>query len=349
MSNKLYYKPKALSFDSDGIVGAEKLTVKIGEGLKSTKCFRYVVGNPGSGKSTMIEKAIKGGLELQDCFVFDVDNYKNPRLGCLLELTQFGEKKLLEAMENKKDIIIPCTYRGIMKASKRFDEIISCGYEIHITYLSVDLAREKQRNSERLWPVPDEEFVTQEEADKIRTKIHDKFVEASDDKKNNADKKENIALYTGSFDPFTLGHLNIVERASKMFDKVIVCVASNPNKVYQWGIRERESMVSSSLAHLSNVSVVDTVSLVADVAEKCGAKVIIRGVRSVTDFEYEMDIARINSNLNKELETIFIPCDVQYSHISSSSVKELGQHGVSLEGMVHESIIEMVSEELKMS
>lgn len=131
------------------------------------------------------------------------------------------------------------------------------------------------------------------------------------------------AVYTGSFDPVTLGHLDVIERASRIFDRLVVGVGINPDKHSMFTLEERVGLVKASVAHLPNVSVESFSGLsVAFVREK-GASVLLRGVRSLTDIETEFTMTLANRKLDPAVETVFLMADAQYSHISSSLLKQI--------------------------
>jgi len=131
------------------------------------------------------------------------------------------------------------------------------------------------------------------------------------------------AIYPGSFDPITNGHLDVLERASKIFTKVVIAVSGNPNKKSFLPAEIRVKLIKESISHLKNVEVDSFKGLTVDYAKLKGAKVLIRGLRAVSDFEYEMQMAQINQNLGPELDTIFLVPKVENNFISSSIVKEI--------------------------
>lgn len=136
------------------------------------------------------------------------------------------------------------------------------------------------------------------------------------------------ALFPGSFDPFTNGHLNMIERGTKMFDKVIVGVFVNTNKTALFTLDEKLKLIKQSVAHLENVDVIAQENrLTVESAAALGATVLIRGIRNVKDYEYEKDIAVMNHHLAPELETVFFLADEAYAHVSSSLLKEVLKFG----------------------
>ena len=155
------------------------------------------------------------------------------------------------------------------------------------------------------------------------------------------------AIYPGSFDPITNGHLDIIKRTSKIYDKVIVGVLSNKNKKPLFTAEERVELIKKVTDKLDNVEVDTFNGLLVDFAKNKDAKVIIKGLRTVADFEYEFQMALLNKALDSDIETMFMMTDTKYSYISSSMVKELaGFHG-DLTGFLPYDIIETVKEKYK--
>ena len=136
-----------------------------------------------------------------------------------------------------------------------------------------------------------------------------------------------IALFAGSFDPITNGHLDILKRAACMFSKVIVAVSYNIEKESLLPVEVKKELITKSIKEFKNIEVTSYEGLTANFCEKEDVSVIIRGVRTSKDFEYEMQMARVNKDLNENIETIFIPASTEYCHVSSSLVKEILQHG----------------------
>lgn len=160
--------------------------------------------------------------------------------------------------------------------------------------------------------------------------------------------KHNIAIYPGSFDPVTLGHLDIIHRASAMFDKVIVLVACNKNKSCSFTPEERCDLIKRSISDLENVEVDFYDGLIADYAHSKNAGVIIKGLRAMSDFEYEFQMALTNKKLNPEVETIFLTTSTQYMYLSSSMVKQIasmhGDIGDFVPAAIHQDIIKRLTE-----
>ena len=144
------------------------------------------------------------------------------------------------------------------------------------------------------------------------------------------------ALYPGSFDPLTMGHLNIIRRAAKLYDELTIGVVSNPSKASMFTLEEREEM----LRDLPNVKVDHFSGLLADYVNRMGFDVVVRGLRATTEFEYEIQMAQMNARLfNESVETVFLMTDPQYSFISSSVVKEVHTLGGCIDGLVPDEIL----------
>lgn len=148
----------------------------------------------------------------------------------------------------------------------------------------------------------------------------------------------NIAVFPGSFDPPTNGHINIIQRASKIFDQIDVVIAVNPAKKGMFSDDERLFMLQKLVSSYKNVSVHKYSGLVVDYAKEHGAKVLIRGIRNSIDFSYEFDLSLMNHKLNPEIETFFIPTDQKYLVLKSSSIKELALFGGDISDMVPELV-----------
>jgi pantetheine-phosphate adenylyltransferase len=157
------------------------------------------------------------------------------------------------------------------------------------------------------------------------------------------------AVCPGTFDPMTAGHLDIIERASGVFDEVVVAVAISPDKGGGplFSIDERVEMVRDAAAHLSNVSVRPFDSLLVDLARSVEATIIVKGLRAVTDFEREFQMAQLNYRIDDEIETMFIVAIPQYMYLSSSAVKEIAGHGGVVEGLVPANVNERLVERLR--
>jgi len=142
------------------------------------------------------------------------------------------------------------------------------------------------------------------------------------------------AIYPGSFDPITLGHLDLIERSSNLFTSVIVLVAVNSEKQYLFSLAERIKLIKNSIQHLRNVEVDSFSGLTVNYAKQHNAKTIIRGLRAVSDFEKELQMAQINHSLNPDIETLFWATASEYSFLSSSVVKEVAKFGGSVDHLV---------------
>ncbi len=151
-----------------------------------------------------------------------------------------------------------------------------------------------------------------------------------------------IAVCPGSFDPVTRGHLDIIERAAGMFDKVIVAVLNNSGKNSLFTIEERIELLKSTCAHIENVEVDTFPRLLIDYMKQKNASVIVKGLRAVSDFEYEMQMALMNRKLAPSIETVFLMTNSRYSFLSSSLVREVARLGGDITGMVPELIQEEI-------
>ena len=152
-----------------------------------------------------------------------------------------------------------------------------------------------------------------------------------------------IAICPGSFDPITLGHLNIIRRASKIFDKVVVCVMNNSAKRSpMFTIEEKIDMVTRAVSRYPNVIVDCSSGLLAEYARQYEGAVIVKGLRAASDFEYEFQMNLINKKINPELETMFLTASEKYTFLSSSVVREMAMYGADLTGLVPNEIIDDV-------
>ncbi|WP_103105893.1 pantetheine-phosphate adenylyltransferase [Brevibacillus reuszeri] len=158
-----------------------------------------------------------------------------------------------------------------------------------------------------------------------------------------------IAVCSGSFDPVTYGHLDIISRSSKVFDKVIVAVLINSKKNSMFSVEERVELLRQATADMGNVEIDSFDGLLIDYMNKRGAHVIVRGLRAVSDFEYEMQVASINKKLDEKIETFFMMTNNQYSYLSSSIVKEVAKYKASVTDLVppvvEEALKKKVSEQ----
>ena len=155
------------------------------------------------------------------------------------------------------------------------------------------------------------------------------------------------AIYPGSFDPITLGHLNIIRRASKVFDRVVVCVMVNSAKVPMFTLEERMELIERTVKRLQNVTVDTSNILLAEYARRYEGAVLVKGLRAVSDFESEFQMAIINKNLNPNLDTVFLTSSEKYTYLSSTVVKEMAKYGTDLRKFVPMEILEDVIERAK--
>ena len=151
-----------------------------------------------------------------------------------------------------------------------------------------------------------------------------------------------IAVYPGSFDPVTNGHLDIIERSSKIFDRLIIGVLHKKKKKPLFSLEEREEIISHCVSHLKNVEVRSFQGLTVDFARECGSNVIIRGLRAVTDFEYELQLSQTNRTISPQVDTLFLNTDLQYSYLSSSIVKEIALYRGDLSALVPQYVEEKI-------
>jgi len=142
------------------------------------------------------------------------------------------------------------------------------------------------------------------------------------------------AIYPGSFDPITNGHIDILERGSKLVDKLYIVLSENMTKTTLFTLSERVAMIEQAVAHIPNVEVLVSDKLTVDFAESVGATAIIKGIRNATDFEYEFQMAQINQKLNPNIETFFLPATTEHIYLSSSMVKEVAKFGGELHQFV---------------
>ncbi len=152
------------------------------------------------------------------------------------------------------------------------------------------------------------------------------------------------AIYPGSFDPVTFGHIDIIRRISETFDRLVVAVMRNSEKSYLFEPEERAEMIRSSISGLKNVEVVAAEGLLADFAKQVGNAVLVKGLRAVSDFEYEFQLALINKKLNPALDTMFLTADDRYMFLSSSVVREVASYGGDISELVPEAVIRRMRE-----
>ncbi len=147
------------------------------------------------------------------------------------------------------------------------------------------------------------------------------------------------AVYPGSFDPVTKGHLDIIERAAALVDELIVGVLNNNAKIPLFSVEERVNMLVEATGHIPNIRIESFSGLSVDFVKSCNAKFIVRGLRAVTDFEYELQMAQTNRSIDRGIDTLFFTTALQYAYISSTIVKEVAWYGGDISGFVPESVV----------
>ena len=160
-----------------------------------------------------------------------------------------------------------------------------------------------------------------------------------------SDKK--IALYPGSFDPITNGHLDVLERASRMFDSVVIAVLKHPEKKSFLSTEQRVELIQKAIKDLKNVSVDSFDGLTVEYARQIGAKFLIRGLRTITDFEYEVQLCQTNQVIAPDIETVFLSTKPQHNFISSSIVRELANHKADISKFVPKNVVEYLQGDFK--
>lgn len=158
---------------------------------------------------------------------------------------------------------------------------------------------------------------------------------------------DRIAIYPGSFDPVTNGHVDIVERGAKLFDKVIIAIMCNPSKKYLFSIEERVDLLKKSLEDLPNIEVDTFDGLTVNYAEKRNAVAMLRGLRAVSDFDFEFQLALMNRRLNRDVQTVFLMTGGRWIFLSSSIIKEAAQFGGDITGMVPAVVEEKLKEKFR--
>ena len=157
------------------------------------------------------------------------------------------------------------------------------------------------------------------------------------------------AICPGSFDPITLGHLNIIRRTSRIFDRVVVCVMHNATKTSpMFSVEERVAMVKKAVAKYPNVEVDSSAGLLAEYARGFEGAVVVRGLRAASDFDYEFQMNLINKKINPELETMFLTASEKYTFLSSSIIREMAHYGADLRGLVPDEIIGEIEDKAKL-
>ena len=156
-----------------------------------------------------------------------------------------------------------------------------------------------------------------------------------------------IAVYPGSFDPVTHGHMDIIRRSASVFDKLIVGVLRNKSKNPLFTVQERVKMIQEVTSDIENVEVVDFDGLLIDFVHKVGAKAIVRGLRAVTDFEYELQMSLTNKVIAPDVETVFLTTNLQYSYLSSSIVKEIASYNGDISHFVDKRVENAIQDKMK--
>ncbi len=159
--------------------------------------------------------------------------------------------------------------------------------------------------------------------------------------------RQRIGVYPGTFDPITLGHLDIIRRGAHLVDRLVIGVTTNPSKEPMFTVAERMETVAREVADIPGVTVVEFDSLLMDVAESQGASLILRGLRAVADFEYEYQMAGMNQQLNDDIETVFLMADVSLQPIASRLVKEIARYGGAIDKFVTPAVAADVAAKLK--
>ena len=159
--------------------------------------------------------------------------------------------------------------------------------------------------------------------------------------------RQRIGVYPGTFDPLTLGHLDIIRRGAHLVDRLVIGVTTNPSKSPMFTVAERMTMVAREIADMPSVSVVEFDLLLMDFAEREGASLILRGLRAVADFEYEYQMAGMNQQLNDRIETVFLMADVSLQPIASRLVKEIARYGGAIDKFVTPGVAADVARRLK--
>jgi pantetheine-phosphate adenylyltransferase len=159
--------------------------------------------------------------------------------------------------------------------------------------------------------------------------------------------RERVGVYPGTFDPITLGHLDIIRRGAHLVDRLVIGVTTNPSKEPMFAVAERLDMVRREIAEVPGVTVVEFDSLLMDFAEREGASLILRGLRAVADFEYEYQMAGMNQQLNDRIETVFLMADVSLQPIASRLVKEIARYGGAIDKFVTPAVAADVAAKLK--
>ncbi|UWV47885.1 pantetheine-phosphate adenylyltransferase [Acetivibrio thermocellus] len=156
-----------------------------------------------------------------------------------------------------------------------------------------------------------------------------------------------VFVYPGSFDPVTNGHMDIIQRAAKLCDKLVVAVLVNSSKNPVFTLEERVDLLKCAVKGIDNVEIESFSGLLIDFMRKKNSKVIIKGLRAVSDFEYELQMALLNKNLDSDVETLFMMTNINYSFLSSSSVRELARHNGNIDGLVPDCIKDKIMDKFR--
>ena len=157
-------------------------------------------------------------------------------------------------------------------------------------------------------------------------------------------RKETRAIYPGTFDPITMGHLDIIKRAYNMFDEIIIAVADSQAKKPMFSLDERVAMVKAATDKMPNIKVIGFHKLLVDLADELNANILIRGLRAVSDFEYELQMGYANASLKKDLETIFLMPSLEYGFVSSSVVRSILPFNGKVDHLLHPEVLKMIKE-----
>lgn len=157
----------------------------------------------------------------------------------------------------------------------------------------------------------------------------------------------NVVIYAGTFDPITNGHLDIIQRAARLFDKVVVAVAKNPSKQPLFSLGERTELVKNACQTFNNVETISFSGLLADFAKQHQATALLRGIRGRDDLEYEIQLAQLNNKLAGQLETIFLPPSPEWRYLSSTMVREIYKHDGNIQPFVPDCVINLLDSKIK--